>query len=40
MNKWKKLGRIFNPQDYQTDWMKEYTQAHSTFIFDSFVRVY
>jgi hypothetical protein len=40
--KWKKLGRIFNPQDVQTPrpWMKEYAQAPHTLIFDDFVRVY
>ena len=40
MNKWKKLGRIFNPQDYQTEWMKEFAQCTSTLIFDNFVRIY
>lgn len=38
---WKKLGRVFNPQDV-TDrpWMKEFAQAPATLIFDKFVRVY
>lgn len=41
MFKWKKLGRVFNPQDFQgRDWMKEYAQAPSVLIFDQFVRVY
>jgi len=40
MYKWKKLGRIFNPKDYQTDWMKEFAQCTSTLIFDNFVRIY
>ncbi len=42
--KWKKLGRIFNPQDvndgYDRVWMKEYSQCTSTLIFDKFVRIY
>jgi len=38
--KWKKLGRIFNPTDYQNDFMKEYAQCTSTLVFDSFVRIY
>jgi predicted GH43/DUF377 family glycosyl hydrolase len=38
--KWKKLGQIFNPTDYQTDWMKEFAQCTSTLIFDDFVRIY
>lgn len=41
MFKWKKLGRVFNPQDFQgRDWMKEYAQAPSVLIFDQFIRVY
>lgn len=41
MFKWKKLGRIFNPQNV-TDrvWLQEYAQAPATLVFDSFVRVY
>jgi predicted GH43/DUF377 family glycosyl hydrolase len=38
--KWKKLGRIFNPQDHQTEWMKEFAQCTSTLIFKDFVRIY
>ena len=38
--KWKKLGRIFNPTDYQNDFMKEFAQCTSTLVFDSFVRIY
>ena len=38
---WKKLGRVFNPQDVSNgDWMKEFAQAPSVLIFDEFVRVY
>ncbi len=38
--KWKKLGRIFNPQDYQTEWMKEFAQCTSALVFDTYVRIY
>lgn len=41
MFKWKKLGRVFNPQEVEgRDWLKEFAQAPSVFIFDDFVRVY
>lgn len=40
MYKWIKLGRIFKPQDFQTDWMKEFAQCTSTLLFDDFVRIY
>jgi len=41
MFKWEKLGRIFNPLDYQGKyWMSEFAQAPSTLLFDDFVRVY
>lgn len=41
MFKWKKLGRVFNPQDVKNvDWMKAFAQAPSALIFDEFVRVY
>jgi len=41
MFKWKKLGRVFNPQDIKdVVWMKEFAQAPSVLIFDNFVRVY
>lgn len=41
MFEWQKLGRIFNPQDV-TDkpWLKEFAQAPSALVFDTFVRVY
>ena len=38
--KWKKLGKIFNPTEHQTEWMKEFAQCTSTLIFDDFVRIY
>jgi predicted GH43/DUF377 family glycosyl hydrolase len=41
MFKWKKLGRIFNPQDVPgREWLKEFAQAPSVLLFDEFVRVY
>jgi hypothetical protein len=41
MFKWKKLGRIFNPQAVEgRSWLKEFAQAPATLIFDDFVRVY
>lgn len=41
MFKWKKLGRIFIPQDVpDREWLKEYAQAPSTLVFDKFIRVY
>jgi len=41
MFKWKKLGRIFNPQQVEgRSWLKEFAQAPATLIYDDFVRVY
>lgn len=41
MFKWEKLGRIFNPTELNNrSWMKEFSQAPSTLIYDDFVRVY
>ncbi|MFQ5632709.1 MAG: glycosylase, partial [bacterium] len=41
MFKWKKLGRIFNPQEIENRvWLKEFAQAPATLIFDKFIRVY
>lgn len=41
MFKWRKLGRIFNPQDVQNlPWMKEFAQCTSALVFDKYVRVY
>lgn len=38
---WKKLGRVFSPQEVQNrPWLKEFAQAPSSLIFDDFVRVY
>ena len=41
MFKWKKMGRIFIPQDVpDRKWLKEFAQAPSALVFDKFVRVY
>ena len=41
MFKWKKLGRIFNPQEIQgKTWLREFAQAPSVLVFDEFIRVY
>lgn len=38
---WKKLGRVFTPQEIEgRSWLKEFAQAPATLIFDDFVRVY
>lgn len=41
MFKWKKLGKVFTPQDVVgRSWLKEFAQAPATLIFDDYVRVY
>jgi len=41
MFKWKKLGKVFTPQEVQgRSWLKEFAQAPATLVFDDFVRVY
>lgn len=41
MFKWKKLGKVFTPQEVEgRSWLKEFAQAPSTLVFDDFVRVY
>lgn len=38
---WKKLGRLFNPTEVQDrPWLKEFAQAPSVLVFDTFVRIY
>jgi hypothetical protein len=38
---WRKLGKIFTPQDHLgRRWLKEFAQAPATLVFDNFVRVY
>jgi predicted GH43/DUF377 family glycosyl hydrolase len=41
MFRWKKLGKIFDPEDLGTaSWMHEFAQSPSALIFDTYVRVY
>jgi hypothetical protein len=41
MFSWKKLGKVFTPQEVEgRKWLKEFAQAPATLIFDKFVRVY
>jgi hypothetical protein len=41
MFKWKKLGKVFTPQNIVgRSWLKEFSQAPAVLIFDQFVRVY
>jgi sucrose-6-phosphate hydrolase SacC (GH32 family) len=38
---WKKLGKVFAPQDVSgRPWMKEFAQAPSAIIFEEYVRIY
>ncbi|MEQ5837469.1 hypothetical protein [Marinobacter sp. NFXS9] len=38
---WKKLGKVFTPQDIDSrQWLSEFAQAPATLVFDNFVRVY
>lgn len=38
---WKKLGKVFTPQDVTgRDWLREFAQAPSTLVLDDVVRVY
>jgi len=41
MFKWKKLGKVFDPTEYQNDtWLNEFAQAPSVLEFDDYIRVY
>lgn len=41
MFNWKKLGKVFTPQEVTgRPWLQEFAQAPATLIFDDFVRVY
>jgi hypothetical protein len=41
MFKWKKLGKVFTPQDVSgRSWLHEFAQAPATLLFDDFVRIY
>lgn len=38
---WKKLGKVFTPQEIEgRSWLKEFAQAPATLVFDDFVRIY
>jgi hypothetical protein len=38
---WRKLGKVFSPQESTTrPWLQEFAQAPATLVFDDFVRVY
>src|SRR6266581_3079864 len=41
MFEWKKLGKVFTPQDVKGClWLREFAQAPSALVFDNFVRIY
>lgn len=41
MFKWRKLGKVFTPQDITgLPWLNSFAQAPATLVFDTFVRVY
>jgi hypothetical protein len=41
MFSWKKLGKVFTPQEVENrPWLKEFAQAPSALVFDDFVRIY
>lgn len=41
MFRWKKLGKVFAPQDVRgRSWLQEFAQAPSSLLFDDFVRIY
>jgi len=41
MFRWKKLGKVFTPQEIGgRPWLKEFAQAPATLMFDDFVRIY
>jgi hypothetical protein len=41
MFQWKKLGKVFTPQEVEgRAWLQEFAQAPATLVFDDFVRVY
>ncbi|HEX4030485.1 MAG TPA: hypothetical protein VHX20_08980 [Terracidiphilus sp.] len=41
MFSWKKLGKVFTPQEIKNrPWLKEFAQAPSALVFDDFVRIY
>jgi len=41
MFRWKKIGKVFTPQEVDgRSWLKEFAQAPATLVFDDFVRIY
>ena len=40
MFEWQKLGKIFDPADFPSGWMKSHAQSPSAVVFDDYVRVY
>lgn len=41
MFRWKKLGKVFTPQEcYARPWLKEFAQAPATLVFDDVLRIY
>ena len=41
MFKWRKLGKVFTPQEVEgRRWLKEFAQAPATLAYDGFLRVY
>ncbi|HZQ59763.1 MAG TPA: glycosylase [Casimicrobiaceae bacterium] len=41
MFRWRKLGKVFTPQEVKgRPWLNEFAQAPATLVFDDFVRVY
>jgi hypothetical protein len=41
MFRWKKLGKVFTPQEVQgRSWLREFAQAPAALVFDRFVRIY
>lgn len=41
MFRWRKLGRVFVPQEVAgRDWLSEFAQAPATLVFETFVRIY
>ncbi|HRD91986.1 glycosylase [Accumulibacter sp.] len=41
MFKWKKLGKVFTPQEVAgRSWLQEFAQAPASLLFDDFVRIY
>jgi hypothetical protein len=37
---WRKLGKVFTPQDNSRSWLQEFAQAPCALVFDDYVRMY